>query len=142
MYICKHFKAHEVVPPEIYEKFGERSFQFLDDRLLKLCDALRDTFGSATINNYKWGGDRVASGLRSPDSPYYSPTSQHTFGRAVDILFKSYTADQVREHIKKFPDEFVGFEDLGINSITLEDGVSWTHIDIRNGKAGVNSFKP
>ena len=80
MYKCKHFKAHELVPPAIYDKFGERSFMFLDDRLLKLCDALREEFGSATINNYKWGGDRVASGLRSPDSPYYSPTSQHSFG--------------------------------------------------------------
>ena len=140
MYKCKHFKAHELVPPAIYDKFGERSFMFLDDRLLKLCDALREEFGSATINNYKWGGDRVASGLRSPDSPYYSPTSQHSFGRAVDILFKDYSAERVRSVIKD--DSTIWKNGTGLNSITLEDGVSWLHIDIRNGKAGVNSFKP
>ena len=140
MYKCKHFKAHELVPPAIYDKFGERSFMFLDDRLLKLCDALREEFGSATINNYKWGGDRVASGLRSPDSPYYSPTSQHSFGRAVDILFKDYSAERVRSDIKD--DSTIWQNGTGLNSITLEDGVSWLHIDIRNGKAGVNSFKP
>jgi len=140
MYKCKYFKAHEVVPPSIYEKFGERSFMFLDDRLLKLCDALRDEFGSATINNYKWGGDRVASGLRSPDSPYYSPTSQHSFGRAVDILFKDVPSEFVRDRIKEEPSQFLIAGN--VYSITLEDGVSWLHIDIRNGKAGVNSFKP
>ena len=140
MYKCKYFKAHEVVPPEIYEKFGERSFMFLDDRLLKLCDALREEFGSATINNYKWGGNRVASGLRSPDSPYYSPTSQHSFGRAVDILFKDYSAERVRSEIKENQAKFL--ISGNVYSITLEDGVSWLHIDIRNGNAGVNSFKP
>lgn len=140
MYKCKHFKAHELVPPAIYEKFGERSFMFLDDRLLKLCDALREEFGSATINNYKYGGDRVASGLRSPDSPYYSPTSQHTFGRAVDMLFKNVESETVRDHIKDVSNHWC--ITAGVESITLEDGVSWVHIDIRNGNAGVNSFKP
>jgi len=139
MYICKHFKAHELVPPAIYEKFGERSFMFLDERLLKLCDALREEFGSATINNYKWGGDRVASGLRSPDSPYYSPTSQHSFGRAVDILFKDYTAEEVRASLKNKGNNWLGH---GVTSITLEDGVSWAHIDIRNAEDGIHSFKP
>ena len=141
MYKCKHFRAHELVPPSIYERFGERSFMFLDCRLLVLCDALREEFGSATINNYKWGGDRVASGLRSPDSPYYSPTSQHSFGRAVDILFKDHTAEEVRAEIKE-SSKFWTHNIEWSPSITLEDGVSWVHIDIRNGKAGVNSFKP
>ena len=52
----KHFKAHELVPPEIYEKFGERSYMFMDDRLLLLIDDLRNRFGPATINNYGYGG--------------------------------------------------------------------------------------
>lgn len=140
MYTCKYFKAHELVPPEIYEKFGKRSYMFMDDRLLRLCDALRLKFGSATINNYEYGGDRVASGLRSPDSLYYSPTSQHSFGRAVDIIFSKVSAEYVREQIKKEP--IYWLSDAGVESITLEDGVSWLHIDIRNSGAGVNSFKP
>lgn len=139
MYIPEYFKAHELVPPAIYDKFGDRSFMFIDDRLLKLCDALRDEFGPATINNYKYGGDRVASGLRSPDSPYYSPTSQHSFGRAVDIIFKDIGASGVRGIIKSNPNHWT----RGVaKSITLEDEVSWVHIDIRNGPKGVNSFKP
>ncbi len=113
---------------------------FIDDRLLILIDGLRDKFGSATINNYGYGKDRQWSGLRTHDSPYFSPTSQHSFGRAADILFSNVSSDYVREQIKKEPDYWLAVG--GVDSITLEDGVSWTHIDIRNGGKGVNSFKP
>ena len=140
MYKPKHFKAHELVPPEIYKKWGDRSFMFIDDRLLRLIDALRDEFGSATINNYKYGGDRQWSGLRTNGSPYYSRTSQHSFGRAADIIFSNIDAEQVRGEIKEDPQFWLN--SAGCDSITLEDGVSWVHVDVRNGAKGINSFSP
>ncbi len=140
MYKPKYFKAFELVPPHIYEKFGDKSFWFIDDRLLKLIDALRERFGSATINNYKYGGNREASGLRTPGSSHYKNTSQHSFGRAADIIFSKVSAEYVRDEIKGDPSFFLNA--AGVDSITLEDGVIWTHIDIRNGSKGVNSFKP
>ena len=140
MYIPKYFKAHEVVPQHIYGKFGERSFQFLDDRILRLADALREEFGSTVINTYAMGGDRNWSGLRTSDSPYYSPTSQHSFGRALDMIFTKVSAETVRDHIKNPSNHWCSI--AGVDSITLEDDVSWLHIDIRNGAKGVNSFKP
>jgi len=140
MYKPEYFKAHEVIPPKSYAKYGESGFFLMDDRILKLCDALRDEFGSATINNYRYKGDRCWSGLRTSDSPYYSTHSQHTFGRAVDIIFSQVSAEEVRQQIKKYPGQWM--KAAGVNSITLEDGVSWLHIDIRNGPLGVNSFKP
>ena len=57
----------------------------------------------------------------------------------MDILFKEYSAENVRKEIKFHSNLFIG---EFVDSITLEDGVSWLHIDIRNGNAGVNSFKP
>jgi len=140
MYKPKYFKAHELVPPNIYEKFGERSFMFIDDRLLRLIDGLRIKFGAATINNYDYGGNRKYSGLRTPDSDHYNPTSQHSFGRAVDIIFSKVSAKYIREQIKKDPNYWLSA--AGCESITLEDDVSWLHIDIRNSGKGVNSFKP
>lgn len=140
MYTCKHFKSHELVPPEIYDKWGDRSFMFLDTRLLRLIDALRDKFGSATINNYGYGKDRSASGLRTAGSQYFSPTSQHSFGRAADILFSKVSAEYVREQIKKDPDYWLAA--AGCDSITLEDETSWLHIDVRNSGKGIQSFKP
>lgn len=138
MYKCKYFKIQELVPPEIYQSRGNKAWQLMDVRLLKLIDNLREEFGTATINNWSWGGDRQWSGLRTKDSPYYSPTSQHTFGRAADILFK-VSAENVRQAIMESPELFLVD---GIESITLENNVSWVHVDVRNNDYGVNLFNP
>jgi len=138
MYIPKHFKPQEFVPPSVYNDRGDKSLQLIDDRILRIADYLRERYGSTTINNWCWGGNRQWSGLRTPDSPYYSMYSQHTMGRAVDCIFKGISAEEVREDIKKSDI----LTDLTLNSVTLEDGVSWLHIDVRNNKLGINSFLP
>lgn len=142
MYTCKHFAAHELVPISIYQKRGEKSYQCIDDRLLKLIDMLRELFDcSITINDWKWGGNRQWSGLRTEDSPYYSNTSQHTFGRAVDMLVSKYDAFTARKMIKEWMDQG-RFEAIGVFSVTLEEGaeITWVHIDVRNNEEGYNEF--
>lgn len=90
-----------------------------------------------TINNWMWEGGYEWSGLRTPDSPYYSPFSQHTFGRAVDFGLDGMSAQEVRN------DLVLNWYSEGEEySITLEDGVSWVHIDVRNDYDHVNIFKP
>ena len=140
MYKCKHFDIRELVPPAIYELRGEKAWQLMDDRLLYLIDLLRDEFGRATINNWSYGGERQWSGLRTVTSPYYSPTSQHSLGRAVDILFTK-PAKEVREAIMEAPEKFLA-PSVGITSITLEDSVAWVHVDLRNNQPGINLFQP
>jgi len=140
MYKCKYFKAHELIPPDIYAKYGERAFFLMDDRVLRLQDAIREEFGPATVNDYHWGGSREWSGLRTPDSPWYSKLSQHSFGRSVDSIRKVITAEEIRDHIKTNPKRWL--DAAGVESITLEDGTSWLHTDVRNGKPGINSFTP
>lgn len=129
MYKCKHFKIHELVPPQVYKDRGEKAWELLDIRMLKTIDRLRDCYGSMTINNYFWGGDREWSGLRTPDSPYYSKYSQHTFGRACDCLFKDVSSEQVRQDLLNNP---YTFEYIGEYIESLELGVSWLHFDVRN----------
>lgn len=125
MYQCTFFKIHELVPPQVYADRGERAWELLDDRLLISIDSMRKRYGKMTINNYVFGGKREWSGLRTPNSPYYSAYSQHTFGRAADILFSSITAESVRQdmlnNLQLFP---------MITSLELD--VSWVHIDTRN----------
>jgi hypothetical protein len=79
-----------------------------------------------TINDWFWGGAFEDSGLRTSDSEYYSPTSQHSLGRAADIKFKNHTAAQAIKYIKnnhhKYP--YLTFLEL--------DTKSWVHIDVRN----------
>lgn len=115
----------EYIPKELYLKYESRPqvlIGLLDRRLVLADQKLRDVFGATTINNWWHGGDRQWSGLRTPDSPYYSPTSQHTFARASDKIY-SCTAEEVRQYIKEH------WIDLGITCI--EDKVSWVHTDHR-----------
>lgn len=135
-YKCKHFAIHELVPPKVFEDRGEKAWELLDDRLLHMIDNLRREFGPATINNYYWGGERDWSGLRTPESPWYSPYSQHTFGRAADLLFKEATADEVRDAIKRHRNVGIYPDITG-----LEEGISWVHIDVRN-YGGLKVFSP
>jgi hypothetical protein len=127
MYKCEHFVIEELVPPQVFKDRGEKAWQLLDDRMLITLDRLREKYGSMTVNNWKWGGDREWSGLRTSDSPYYSKYSQHSFGRAADVIFKHITAEEVRQAILENPDDPT-FE--LINS--FEEGVSWLHFDVRN----------
>jgi len=127
MYRCKHFTLHELVPPHIMRTRGDKAWQLLDDRLLMTLDRLRDNYGRITVNNWHWDGDRQWSGLRTPGSPYYSETSQHSFGRAADCTFRDVTAEIVRQDILANIDNKT-FE--FINSIEL--GVAWLHFDVRN----------
>lgn len=124
-YQCKHFEIHELVPPDVYQERGEKAWQLMDDRILMALDALRDKFGPLTVNNWKWGGDRKWSGLRTEDSPYGSRYSQHRFGRAVDFISQDHTAEEIRQYILNNRDEFPGV-------MSMELGVSWVHIDCRN----------
>lgn len=126
-YRCNHFQLHELLPPDAYYDRGDDGWQLLDERLLRAIDALRDRYGPMTINNWYWGGEREWSGLRTPDSPYYSRYSQHSFGRAADILFSDVSVEHVRREIRQSPDD-PAHQLIG----SLELNVSWLHIDVRN----------
>jgi len=136
MYKCKHFIIQELVDPDTYAKRGDRAWQLLDERALITLDKLRKRYGQMTVNNWKWGGDRKWSGLRTPESKWYSLYSQHTYGRAFDCLFADTTAEEVRQDILANPDDDT-FKLIG----SIELGVSWLHYDVRNCDR-IFAFKP
>ncbi|MFH2094195.1 MAG: hypothetical protein ABIJ16_00740 [Bacteroidota bacterium] len=124
--LTKNFYLDEYIPKALYEKFSSKPHiltGLIDKRLVLADQALRDKFGPVTINSWWNGGDRNWSGLRTPESPQYSATSQHTFGRASDKIFRDVTAEEVRKYIRD------NWKTLGITCI--EDNVSWVHSDIR-----------
>jgi hypothetical protein len=138
-YECINFQIYELVPKDVYHDRGDKAWALLDDRLLKFADFLRARFGPATVNDWWWGGSNQWRGLRTSDSPYYRPYSQHSFGRALDLIFHEANCEDVRSWLKNNVEEWTN---LGIVwSITLEEGVGWLHIDVRNGPEGYNSFK-
>mgnify|MGYP000140665960 CR=1 FL=1 len=136
MYTCEHFAIHEFVPPAVYKDRGERAWSLMDQRVLITADRLRKRYGAMTVNNWKWGGDRQWSGLRTPQSPYYRQFSQHSFGRAIDAIFNDVTAEEVRQDILANP-EHKDFELI----MSIEAEVSWLHFDVRNCKR-IQVFQP
>ncbi len=125
--VSKYFALHELLPKELFETNSIDGWKLLDSRILITIDKLKEIFpnGTITINNYFWGGNRNWSGLRTPNSNYYSPTSQHTFGRAIDAKFSEYDEDYIRTYIIEHPKEFP-------HITGIEMGISWLHIDCRN----------
>ena len=140
MYKPKYFKAHEFLSEAEHNRNGGYYLNnIMDGRILAIADELRARYGSTTINNYKYGGIRRWSGIRTPDSEWYEPRSQHSFGRAIDCVFSGITAEEVRADIRKRGIEV--FSHI-TDSVTIEDGVNWLHVDVRNNKKGVNFFNP
>lgn len=123
--ISNNFYLDEYIPKYLYEKYVQKPHilqGLIDKRLIVADQMLRDYFGHVTINNWWNGGERNWSGLRTAESPYYSQTSQHTYGRASDKIF-SVGAEEVRSYIQ------LHWWELGINCI--EADVSWVHSDVR-----------
>lgn len=125
MYRCRYFIIEELVPEEIYMERGQKAWELLDESMLIAIDRLRERFGRMKINDWHRGGIRQWSGLRTANSPYYKPYSQHTFGRAFDIIPLDANVDEVRRYILEHPGEFPE-----IHGIEL--AVSWLHVDGRN----------
>ena len=131
MYKCKYFKIYELVPPTVYQERGHKAWELLDENLLRVIDELRNIFGSATINSWKWGGEFKWSGLRTANCKIGSKYSQHRFGRAADMKFKNISPKEVRAIIKN--DARFWGRVMGIKCIENKTP-SWLHVDVRNYK--------
>ena len=137
-YKPKYFDVRELVTPSVYERFGEKAFMFIDNRILRTADMLRERFGPITINTWFFGGTSQCRGFRSSDCTIGAAFSQHRFGRALDMSFRNYSAEEIREDMRKNGDN-AAYEFI----TRCEDGVSWLHIDNANIKHnGIYFFKP
>jgi hypothetical protein len=125
MYRCKYFKIEELIDKETFEARGEKAWELLDDRALKALDLLREGLGKPlTLNNWLGGGTMDECGLRNPLTSTGSKYSQHKFGRGFDVHSKDFTAEQMRDYVRK------NYKVLGITCI--EKDTSWLHFDCRN----------
>jgi hypothetical protein len=124
-YIPRHFKAYELLPKDLYEKFGENGLYLIDDRILWTLDSLRDHFNTPIIiNNWKSDGEFSQRGYRN-DNDVGAKFSSHRFGRACDFDICGITSEEFRELVRK--------EKLTeqLKYITrIEDLKLWNHIDV------------
>lgn len=140
-YVPKYFAAHEFLPPEIYQKWGDKGLMFMDVRILWTADAIRERFAEKCyINTYNLPnsvqrkiragttqriGKRRDSGLRLFVYNKLSYLTAHKFGRAIDIIVDNISAAEVRQEIKSHP------KDPAFRFITRveKDRGSYNHLD-------------
>lgn len=138
MYICKYFKAYELVDPKTYKRFGEDSFQFFNPLILKSADGIREYFDSQMIiNNWFWGGNLQWRGIRTIDCNIGAHLSLHRFACAIDFGIKGYSADVIRKEILENKNH------KSFKHITcIEENIPWVHIDCRNIKDRIRIVYP
>jgi len=143
-----HFEAHEFVPPEVFDRWGERSmYLFMDVRVLITADQIRDFFSAPVkANNWWWKRGRglpEVEWLRyrgyRPDTYYTGDPlngSQHRFGRALDCDIYGVQASEARDIIVNHQSTFPFIK-------RIEDAVNWLHFDVANlFYRGIHLFHP
>ena len=150
IYKPANFILQEFVSRRVYEDRGERSWELLDEKLLRSLQEIREyTGGRVVLNDWYWKGNREYQVFREME--YYGGRSfsQHAFGRAADPrLYNSnssgggkMTADESRALI-------LSMKRMGkLEFVTaMEDIVDWLHIDCRmterGGEEDLFIFKP
>lgn len=132
----KYFGIKELVCPHVYERWGEKAWQFLDEKMLANLEFIREGIGKPIIvNNWAKGGNYSQRGLRccvcalvrekaSLEKPYLS---DHVLARGVDFNVVGMTAQEVRDWIEEHKDELP-------YKIRIEKDVNWVHLG--NGLLG------
>jgi len=148
--VKKYFKLQELVPENVFKKYSDTAWDFLNEKALHTLLVLRTDILKVPIiiNDWSFGGMHQQRGLRTNMSDIIKNKTDkgqidcgaHIFGMAWDLVSTKMSADDMRKTIikeqKKLP-----------YPVRLEDGKSaptWCHIDTRvslNQKDKIYLFK-
>ncbi len=129
MKLSKNFWLHEFIPPDLYEMSLNNSTLFIDDRLIRLVQFIRDRFSKPIrINDWMDGGGFVNSGFRPPLCDIGAHFSQHKFGRAADLKIDGVSPEEVRRDIKANYQLYK--EKTALTTIEAKTP-TWLHVDLR-----------
>ena len=128
--VSENFYLDEFIQPNIYKKFKAKSIWFLDIRLIRIAQLLRDITGRAvTINNWYTGGSYKDSGLRMLSGGIGATYSQHRYGRAIDVKVEGLTISELLDVIV---DNEQAFRNAGLTTIEdIKYTPTWMHLDVR-----------
>lgn len=136
-----NFDIRELVDPSTYNRWGEKSWMFLQKDLLNVIRILRNEVLKVPmiVNTWASGGEFDERGFRSNlcdlvksktdnGTLYLSP---HMMGAAIDFHTNEYPAEEIRNIIRKY---WNVYSDLP--NIRLEKDVNWVHIDVLDDGRG------
>jgi hypothetical protein len=137
--VSKNFKLCEFLPLELFDNHTlEELLKMVDPRMFKIAQALRDMFGSMSINDRFKGGQFNQCGLRTKDSKFFNPRSAHSkdgICRALDMHRLSVPHDSVAmvKEIQKVYDKV--FKPLGATEVENPCWTKgWLHISCRGNQ--------
>lgn len=140
MKLTANIDIRELVPKDVYLKYGDGSVRFIDHRLPAILERIRELCGGKpmTLNDWYYGGRFNLRGFRPANCTIGAVKSQHKLGKASDFTIKGMTADQVRDVIRLNSVELM---QMGLTRIEI--GISWVHIDLKEtGLSHIYEFKP
>lgn len=128
--VSDNFYLDEFVDPETYKAWGNKSIWFIDPKVIRIAQLLRDLVGApVTINNWWDGGQYKLSGLRPLDANIGAKLSQHKFGRGIDVKVKGMKPNEVHELITYHLSDF---QEVGLTTMEhVNLTPTWTHLDVR-----------
>lgn len=138
MKVSSNFSLEEFVHPAIFKRVGDRSLDFLHPLLIPTIQALRDKFGSVTVNDWLWKGKFKNSGLRLPLGELGASMSSHKFGCAADCKFSDVEPIEVQTYVVRHQKEFP-------NIVRLENALvtkTWLHVEVGIRHGSVKVFNP
>ena len=107
MYRNQYFGIKELVSPIVYDKWGQNSWMFFNEEILRELDFIRETYYSPIIiNNWSSGGNLKQCGLRSNlDEIVKGKTNKnqlylsfHTLSKAFDLHCKYGHNEKLWQH--------------------------------------------
>lgn len=133
--VSKNFKAGEFLPPDAEEILKTDPSKWLLGSngvwLRRVAQTLRNEFGPITINNWIFGGNRVASGLRLPSgvSNIGVKGSRHRLGLAIDAIPAKYTVAEVQQDLEKRQNFWLRAGVVRYEKTKNGEPISWVHVD-------------
>ena len=126
---CNNIWLWELMPQKIYEQYGAKCIWFIDSKIPRLAQFIRDWFGRPIIlNTWKNSGQSEYRGYRPKYCEIGAEHSQHRFGRAIDFTIPGKRPEEIHRTIQ---DNYERFNDAGLTTIE-KDTPTWTHVDIRS----------
>lgn len=131
MYNCIYFGIKELVSPIVYEKWGNKSWMFFDEQVLKDLDYIRETYKSPIIIN-NWNNNLKQCGLRSNMDEMVKNKktlylSAHTMGKGFDLHCQYGHNNKLWQHCHNLISQkkLKSFKRLE----NIKNTPTWVHID-------------
>jgi len=116
-----NFVYGELIPLELFDRYGDRATRFLSLQLIEFTQNLREFFGKPmTINNKVFGGNWNYRGVRYIGCNVGTEMGEHYRGMAIDFNVQGLTDLEARQMLVD------NYKELGV-TIIEDNHNGWVH---------------